>query len=150
MATKHFLTIAVLSLFLTACGGSSADSNGIVSAVHAASPQNIHKAFVGQVGPIPDTVMATPTTDGDYRMVVYLTAGAGTITNEIDVNTVWTDTRGTFVEPASWQQTSAPSPQHRVLMFAFHAVAGQPIKITGDGTTNTTFQYDCFVTLEQL
>jgi len=148
MAGKYSLTILCLSLFLTACGGSS--DSGIVSAVHAAETQNIHKAFVNQVGPIPDTVMATPTTDGDYRMVVYLTAGAGTITNEIDVNTVWTDTRGTFIEPASWQQTSAPSAQHRVLMFAFHAVAGQPIKITGDGTTNTTFQYDCFVTLEQL
>lgn len=74
MTTKHFLTVLCLSLFLAACGGNS--DSGILSAVHAASPQNIHKAFLNQVGPIPETVMATPTTDGDYRMVVYLTAGA--------------------------------------------------------------------------
>jgi len=121
--------------------------------VSAAGPTIIAKSFIGQTGPIPDTTLVMPTADGEYRMSIYLTAGAGTIINNIEVAPSWTDENGTTADGtfgAHLGNQSSPTLQIASSSGFFHAKAGVPIKAVGVGTDNTDFKYDAYVTLEPL
>lgn len=119
----------------------------------AAGPVVIHKSFLGQVGPIPETVVFTPTTDCDCLVSIYLTAGPATSAGVIEAHPVWQDENGDGFgpnAPFAIQIRAAGIPQQSSTAVLIHAKANTPISISGSNTGDTVNKYDCFVTIQPL
>lgn len=154
--------LLIPALFLAGCTSlplalitpAPAPPQAAASPTPAAGPVVIHKSFLGQVGPIPETVVFTPTTDCDCLVSIYLTAGPATSAGVIEAHPVWQDENGDafpFNPPFSVQLRTAPGVgQQSTSTVMIHAQAGVPISVSGSNTTDTVNKYDAFVTVQPL
>ena len=115
------------------------------------------KAFRNQTGPIPQTTLFIPKTDGDYRASVYVEAADLTArppNGDLVVTVEWTDD---IRETCAITSTTGPVATLDYWNTAvIHAIANHPIVVSGYptacsyGTTDLTDSYNAFVTIEEL
>lgn len=156
MTFKKYTTLCFILSAVVLFSG-CANSFSPVSTVEAAGPVFTKKSFIGQVGPIPDTTLLTPTADGDYRVSIYLSAPkpANPGVGSIEVALFWTDENGLFTpggnDPFVADITLLDGSMQRQSTFTLHVKAGTDIKVTGSpNTTDTLNKYDVFIVVEPL
>jgi hypothetical protein len=117
------------------------------------------QAFRNQIGPIPETTLFVPKSDGDFRVSIYL-EGPGITepfpNNELAVTVAWADD---FREACDTEVdlTGPTSEIERSSTGVIHATANNPIFVSGSptacsalGTTDTSDSYSAFITVEEM
>jgi len=110
-------------------------------------------ALTGQIGPVPQTTVLTPSTSGFYRVSVYLAEASSPGSDSPELMLYWTDEIG----PQQCNQFQCPvlnpgSPESNASgVLLVRAIAGTPIAFSVSGLSGGSLpRYNVFVTVEQL
>lgn len=158
MTFKKYTTLCFILSAVVLFSGCANSFSPASSTVEAAGPLFTKKSFIGQIGPIPDTTILTPSADGDYQVSISLnipmTANPQGVA--IGVIPVWTDELGAIdstLPPfmvSGFSNMNGTNIQRNQITACIHAKAGTPIKVTGLQGGDSVNPYDVFVTVQPL
>lgn len=99
------------------------------------------------IGPTP---LLTPPTTGVYRVSAYISSSNAPSTGYWSLHIKWVDENALRKSPRHWIEVGTSVLKYSQGTLIVRAVAGQPIKYDVDQSGPPDFDYNLFITVEQL